>query len=67
MLITFFYFKEVFQQIHNQQQILRFLTPLLKLVEKIIFPVIFALFANFEAERAQNDPPPKKKIKRKSE
>ncbi len=27
---------------------------LYKLVEKIIFTVILALFANFEAERAQN-------------
>jgi hypothetical protein len=51
MLITFL---KLFQCIRNQHQILRFLTPISKLVEKIIFSVILAFFANFEAERAQN-------------
>jgi hypothetical protein len=32
------------------------LAPISKLVEQIIFVVILALFANFEAENAQNGP-----------
>jgi hypothetical protein len=65
MLTTFL---QLFQCIQNQHQILRFLTPISKLVEKIIFAVILALFANFEAERAQNGPKNEKKIlKRESE
>ncbi len=56
MLITFFVknFLQVFQRIRNQHQSLRFLKPRSKLVEKIIFPVILALFANFEDEQAQS-------------
>jgi hypothetical protein len=37
------------------------LAPISKLVEQIIFVVILALFANFEAENAQNGPKKKNK------
>jgi hypothetical protein len=50
----------LFQPIRNQHQILRMLTIISKLVEQIIFVVIIALFANFEAERAQNSPKKRK-------
>jgi hypothetical protein len=44
----------------NPDQIRRFFTPISKLVENVIFGVILALFANFEAERTLNGP--KRKI-----
>jgi hypothetical protein len=58
MQITFFVgiFLQLFQQIRNQHQILRFLIPISKLFEKIIFWVTLAFFATFEAKRAQNGP-----------
>jgi hypothetical protein len=42
------HFLQLFQRIRNQRDILRFL------ISFLIFWVILALFANFEAERAKN-------------
>ncbi len=54
VLITFFVgiYLQLFQRIRNQHRILRFMTPVSRFVEKIIFAVTLALFANFEAELA---------------
>jgi hypothetical protein len=58
MLITFFVgiLLQLFQQIQNQHQILRFLYLYRNNFKKILFWVILAPFANFEAERVQNGP-----------